>query len=138
MEKKALLDMAQDIADDFVLEMENYKGAEMSDYVHIVDLLLQELGTKVVSLLREASAGNGSSSPDVEGRLLKTETKLEKLTRAGEDEDEDEDEASGTGSSFPNLKYAKPKYKDVESILKFVEHEDDKGGVKLVIMNFND
>lgn len=48
-------------------------------------------------------------------------------------------EEKGVRVVFPNLKYRKPKYKNVESVLKYVESEkDDKGGVKLVIMNFND
>jgi len=48
-------------------------------------------------------------------------------------------EKKGVRIVFPNLKYRKPKYKNVESVLKYVESEkDDKGGVKLVIMNFND
>lgn len=48
-------------------------------------------------------------------------------------------EQKGVRVVFPNLKYRKPKYKNVESVLKYVESEkDDKGGVKLVIMNFND
>ena len=55
-----------------------------------------------------------------------------------QDDDEDDDEASGEGSRFPNLKYAKAKYRNVESILKYVERDEDRGGVKLVIMNFND
>ena len=51
----------------------------------------------------------------------------------------DEDEAKGTGTKYPNLKYAKPKYENVESILKYIESPDDKPAiVKLVIMNFND
>ena len=48
-------------------------------------------------------------------------------------------EEKGVRVVFPNLKYRKPKYKNVESILNYVEsNEDDKAGVKLVIMNFND
>ena len=48
-------------------------------------------------------------------------------------------EEKGVRVVFPNLKYRKPKYKNVESVLKYVESEkDDTGGVKLVIMNFND
>ena len=50
----------------------------------------------------------------------------------------DEDDEARPGDRLPNLKYAGPKYKDVESVLKYIEQEDDKGGVKLVIMNFND
>ena len=47
--------------------------------------------------------------------------------------------AKGRGTKYPNLKYAKPKYENVESILKYIESPDDKPAiVKLVIMNFND
>ena len=44
----------------------------------------------------------------------------------------------GKGTNLPNLKYAKPKYQNVESLLNYIESKDDEGGVKLVIMNFND
>ena len=54
------------------------------------------------------------------------------------DGDDDDDEVHGGRSSFPNLKYAKPKYKNVESVLKYIEDSQDTGGIKLVIMNFND
>lgn len=47
-------------------------------------------------------------------------------------------EAEDTRVIYPNLKYAKPKYQNVSEILKYVESKEDKGGVKLVIMNFND
>ncbi len=40
---------------------------------------------------------------------------------------------------YPNLKYRKPKYQNVNEMLKYVESDSGKGdGVKLVIMNFND
>lgn len=40
---------------------------------------------------------------------------------------------------YPNLKYRKPKYQNVNEMLKYVESDTGKGdGVKLVIMNFND
>jgi hypothetical protein len=40
---------------------------------------------------------------------------------------------------YPNLKYKKPKYQNVNEMLKYVESDSGKGdGVKLVIMNFND
>ena len=45
------------------------------------------------------------------------------------------EQAAGT---FPNLKYAEPKYKNIESLMKFVESKGEAGGVKLIIMNFND
>ena len=72
----------------------------------------------------------------VEGKLTKI---IEKgLKHSVDDRDDDDDDVKG-GGPFPNLKYARSKYKNVESILKYIETKDDKaGGVKLVIMNFND
>lgn len=81
------------------------------------------------------------NNKNTEKGLIKAEEKLEKVMRklGGEQaEDEDEDEIKGTGSNYPNLKYAKPKYKNMESVLKYIESKDDNGGVKLIIMNFND
>ena len=88
--------------------------------------------------LKEANSDKGLSDENVEAKLEKADRKLAKLGITGQDEDEDEDEVTGTRSSFPNLKYAKPKYKNIGSILKYIERDDDKGGVKLDIMNFND
>ena len=51
---------------------------------------------------------------------------------------EHREQDDGAETSFPNLKYAKSKYKDMESVLKYVEQDQEKGGLKLVIMNFND
>lgn len=81
------------------------------------------------------------NNKNTEKGLIKAEEKLEKVMRklSGEQaEDEDEDEIKDTGSNYPNLKYAKPKYKNMESVLKYIESKDDNGGVKLIIMNFND
>lgn len=40
---------------------------------------------------------------------------------------------------YPNLKYSKPKYQNVNELLKYVESDTGRGdGIKLVIMNFND
>jgi len=71
--------------------------------------------------------------------LMKAEGKLTKIMEKGlTDSFGDEDEIKGTQAKYPNLKYMKPKYANVESILKYVESKDDQSGVKLVIMNFND
>lgn len=144
--KKALEGVAQEISHSLLVEMRGHQGLEGSTSASIVDLLLQQLAREIVQQLEKADVSKGSSNHDLEARLQKVENGLEKLVVgvAGEvekedgDEDEDEDEVAGAGSSFPNLKYAKPKYKNVESILKYMESDEDKGGVKLVIMNFND
>ncbi len=133
---KALQGVVQEITHGLVLEIESHQCVEKSASVSIIDLLLQRLAKEVVRQLKEANVGQGLSDEDVEAKLQKVERKLAKRGLGGQDDDEDE--VAGTGSSFPNLKYAKPKYKNIESILKYVETDEDKGGVKLVIMNFND
>ncbi len=135
---KALQGVVQEITHSLALEMGSRQCVVRPDSVSIVDLLLQQIVKAVVRQLKETNAGDGPSDEDVEAKLQKVERKLEKLGITSQDKDEDEDEAAGTGSSFPNLKYARPKYKNVESILKYIETDEDKGGVKLVIMNFND
>lgn len=143
--KKALQEVAQEISHSLLLEMRGHQGPERSTSSGIVDLLLRQLAREIVRQLEEAKGSDGSSNQNLEARLQKVEKGLGKLVTgvAGEaeaekEDDEDEDELVGAGSSFPNLKYAKPKYKNVESILKYIEGDEDKGGVKLVIMNFND
>ncbi len=135
---KALQGVVQEITHGLVLEIESHQCMEKSASVSIIDLLLQQLAKEVVRQLKEANSGKGLSDENVEAKLEKADRKLAKLGITGQDEDEDEDEVTGTRSSFPNLKYAKPKYNNIESILKYIETDEDKGGVKLVIMNFND
>ncbi len=74
----------------------------------------------------------GTSEEEIEEKLEKMGIKW-----SGEDEDEDKDEIKGTGARYPNLKYAKPKYRNLESVLKYADGNPVQG-LKLVIMNFND
>ena len=138
MKKKTLLAMAEDIARGLVLDMQRPRGEEMSADTNMVDILLQPLAENVAELLRDVGTSNGASNEKLVARLVRAERGLSKLAAGSNGDGDDEDEVSGNGSRLPNLKYAKPKYKNVESILKFVERDEDKGGVKLVIMNFND
>ena len=138
MQKKILLAIAEDIAHDLVVDMQSPRGEEMSADTTMVDILLQRLAENVSELMRDVGTSNGASNEKLVARLMRAERGLSKLAAGSNGDGDDEDEVSGNGSRLPNLKYAKPKYKNVESILKFVEREEDKGGVKLIIMNFND
>lgn len=102
----------------------------------VVDLLFQHLADEVVKQIDTSRQGD-LAVEELGSRLQALETKVGSLLST-RDADDDEDEVNGTGSALPNLKYAKPKYKGVDSVLKYIEGDDDKGGVKLVIMNFND
>ena len=130
---KALRGVAQEIGHSLVREMGGHRTAERSTARGIVDLLLDQLAEEVVRELT-ADLKEATSTHDLEARLGTLETRLHQLDAT----DSDDDEADGHGSRLSNLKYAKPKYKDVQSILKYIERDQDNGGVKLVIMNFND
>ena len=139
MKKQALQVVAQEISHRLKLEMVAGPTEEHVPPATVVDLLLQHLTEAVAEHLTKPSADhhlteeNGLAAP-LEARLEKVEQKLQKLAlRRPHD-----GEPTTASSTFPNLKYAKPKYEGVESILKYVDEGDDRGALKLVIMNFND
>ena len=135
LERKIMKNVAEQIADGLVLEMRQDQPTELNSYVNMVDLLLQQLAEKIVSLLKQADSSTGDSDEEWEARLQKADKKLGKLSvpRSGS-----QDAAKEQTTNLPNLKYARPKYQNLESVMKFVEQEDGRDGVKLVIMNFND
>ncbi len=49
----------------------------------------------------------------------------------------DSEPERGAPGALPNLKYMQPKYRNVSSLMNYVD-KDDGSGPKLVIMNFND
>ncbi len=107
--------------------------------------------TMVVNLAQDGEERTGlagkviiqSNNKDVKAALDKAEDKIGRALNASVDSDgDDDDDEMGSKSMFPNLKYRKPKYQNVESVLKYVESKE-KGGegvgdVRIVIMNFND
>ena len=135
--------MAQEITHGLVREAESLRAVEKSGVSGIVELLVEQLAQEVVRQLEEESSA-AEISDNLEDRLDRLETQVQALVAGDSDSDEeeqdddDEDEAEGAASSLPNLKYAKPKYKGIDSVLKYIERDDDDGGIKLVIMNFND
>ena len=135
MNRKLRRGLGQEIAERLVRELESDSQFGLSEPVSKVEVLLEQLATSVVGLLREAGSQQRASDPSLEARLRKAERRLAKLASVDTDDDEDGPD-NWEGAS--NLKYAKPKYKDMESALKYIESEDGGSGIKLVIMNFND
>ena len=129
--------MAEEISRGLSAELDGRTTVKRPRTDGIVELLLRQLADEVVRQM-EADSQEIATVDDLETRLDKLEAKLEALNAGEDGDDDDDDDDDGSRSSFPNLKYAKPKYKDVESVLRYVEGDDDSGGVKLVIMNFND
>ena len=132
--KRSFKGIAREISQGLVSEMSARRVVDNSPTSGVVQVLLQQLTDEVLRQVEEDSS-EAALLEGLETRLQRLETRLEKLAGA---DDQDEDEVEARGSSLPNLKYAKPKYKDVESLLNYIESGDDKGGLKLVIMNFND
>ena len=133
---RALRNIARAISQSLVTEMNRSQPLGQPASVNIVDLLLQRVAEEVVKELGKATMHKSFSCEEFEARLDTIEGKLERLAvKAPADH---EDETGESTSSFPNLKYVKPKYQNVESLLNYVETDQDKGGLKLVIMNFND
>ena len=150
--KKALRAVAEEISHSLTRQATTVPVEQKSPAESVAELLVRQVAAEVLSQL-EGESGPLASARELEERLQKVEAQLDGSATTDttdsdegdpdddddEDDEDDEDEVKGTSSSLPNLKYAKPKYKDVESILNYVERgEDDSGGVKVVIMNFND
>ena len=102
-------------------------------YQDMVDRLGNMVGAEVAAWIEKVNEDTGTEVQAVLDRLLEVEKKLEKLCSELDSVSDKEG-----GASLPNLKYAKSKYHNVESLLNYVEQGEDRGGLKLVIMNFND
>jgi len=137
--------VATNIASDLASRLKIEKNDDSKFLKLFSKLIVKEM---VRQLLKEADKNpegvkavfaNSPGSVKTTKGLMKAEGKLTKIMEKGFTNSlSDEEEVKGTQTQYPNLKYMKPKYDNVESILKYVESKDDQGGVKLVIMNFND
>lgn len=109
--------------------------------------------TMVVNLAQAGNEQTGlagkviiqSKNKDVQAALNKAEDKIGRALNASVDsdgDDDNDDDEAGSKSLFPNLKYRRPKYQNIDSVLKYVESKKEKGqdggDVRIVIMNFND
>ena len=131
--KKGLRVLADDIAIGLAQELRGQRERTSSRRPGIADSLIDRVANEVLERLNgsQTSLDFGDESP-LE-RLEQVERKLERLTAgfrgpvlerlAG-----DESALDGEGA----------KYQNVESLIKYMESSESGGGIKLVIMNFND
>ena len=133
--------LADEIADSLIKELRNRAAEESSDEEGPSQEMADEAAENepvkenrtlpVVS--QRTSMEAGPTDTGIHARIGALETQVEALVKRITEAFQ-----SGKGTKLPNLKYAKPKYQDVESLLNYIESKEDEGGVKLVIMNFND
>ena len=138
MERQVLKTLAEEIANRLALEIAEPLPPTSSGSAALSELLLDQVADRVVALLDERARA-GVESEEIESRLMKAERQLEKMSASPEDDDDDDDDrVDGEVAALPNLKYAKPKYRNLDTMMEYIEGPEGQGGVKLVIMNFND
>ena len=157
--KRVLKQIAEEISQGLLQEMEERLSAELgqaaeehpsteddqgteqqsdSDQAsseNVLDLLIARVAEEVSRQMGHGTTSSSKVYRQLEKKLDRLEHRLQKLTST--------DQASTSKMNvdqevLSNLKYAGPKYKDVQSVLRYIESDEDKGGLKLVIMNFND
>ena len=108
----------------------------------VFDLLLHYLTCEVARQLVETNSSPGLSDDSLDARLQRIETRLEQLSLdsdgGAEEEEGEENDDTVSGTSTSDLSNESPKYAKIDSMLKYIEGDEDAKGIKLVIMNFND
>jgi len=123
--------LADDIALGLVKEWRRGKAVPVLPAPRARDLVVDQIAQELVNQQANVQTSTNSEQQIVLQRLLRVESTLEKLAtriRSGPGEHEDGSDLNGEGS----------KYQNVETMLKYVDSSGAEGGVKLVIMNFND
>ena len=135
--KEALHSLVQEVADGLVHEIRALCAEDIPTMnkptLEIADTMAKEVAMEVAQELPVPTSNPVNAGYNPQQRLAALERQLEKLTeRSGESSQGD------SVTNLPNLKYAKSKYRNVESLLNYIETKEAEGGIKLVIMNFND
>ena len=123
--------LADDIARGVVEEWQRRKAVPVPPATNARDMLIQRLTQESESQLDMVQTGTFPEQQVLVLRLQRLERTLEKLAariRSMPTETEVGSDSSKDGS----------KYQNVDSLLKYVDGSGAEGGVKLVIMNFND
>ena len=135
--RETIQGVAEEIAGRLVQELKSRAADEAVDLATTAEELANDVALEVAKEISQRIAGVSKNSEPVDlgiqERLATVESRLAKLAESSGNSSEDEELAG-----LPNLKYAKSKYRNVESMLKYIENKETEGGVKLVIMNFND
>ncbi|MFT7183907.1 MAG: hypothetical protein ACI9QC_000232 [Oceanicoccus sp.] len=119
------------------------RSKEPEDSVPMVSVdLLDKLIRKILKeVIQESTQENkpkivNSGGGMTEENMAKADKKIKKALKGKGDSDDDDDDDNDNDDS------SKPKYENINSLLRYVESPDgggtSAGGVKLVIMNFND
>jgi len=123
--------LADEIALGLLKEWQTPKVDPVSPALKIRDLSVDQIVREPVIQQEDAQTSTFSERQFLLRRLQQVENTLEKLAsriQSGQGGNEAGSDPGGEGS----------KYQNVETMLKYVDSSGAEGGVKLVIMNFND
>ena len=129
--KNVMQELADDIALGLVEKLQQRKADPVPPAPSARDMLLERFAQESVGRLDMVQTGTPSERQALLQRLEQVENTLQILAaqiRLGQAEPEAESNHSEEGS----------KYQNVDTLLKYVDGPGAEGGVKLVIMNFND
>ena len=130
-------ELAEDVANNLLQELKTLAYKDDPDSARAAEELAEGVGKEVAEDMAEhllaVSEPTSNTSDGILKRMTTLERKLERLVKKLDGPSQERDK-----ENLPNLKYAKSKYKNVESLLNYVENKEADGGIKLVIMNFND
>ena len=135
--RNALHSLVDEIAAALVQEIKTRSSegvpGESKATDEFASIVAKEIALEVTQRLPIPISDPATAGQGVQRRLAALESRLEKLTGGSRESSKGE-----PGSGHSNLKYAKSKYQNVESLLNYIETKEADGGIKLVIMNFND
>ncbi len=130
-------DLAEDIAGSMLQELRVISSEPAPGSTGAVEKLADQVAKEVAEEMAEHLLAKSAVTPTVDqddrDKLTALEQQVEELAQKLRGPSPEE----GT-TNYPNLKYAKSKYRNVESLLNYIENKDTESGIKLVIMNFND
>ena len=131
--KTTLQVLAEDIATGLTRELRSHQEppepAVPRAVEQFVSMVAQEVRTQM-------AGGDSEVQPDRQEmleRLQRAESELQKIGLRLRDDLQGE-----TVSARTPLAGGESKYQNIEALLKYIESPEGEGGVKLVIMNFND
>ena len=123
--------LAEDIAFGLVNELQRRKAAPALPEPKAGDLHVEEIAQEAVSQQDNVQKAAFLEQKVLLQRLQQVESTLEKLARRMKSEQWEYHAGSDLGEKGS-------KYQNVDTLLKYVDGSGAEGGVKLVIMNFND
>ena len=135
--RNALHSLVEEIAEGLFQEIKNSSSEDVPGVAKLSDELAstvaEEVAMAVTQRLPMPISGSAADGTGFRARFAVVESRLDKLIKGSR-----ESSKGDSPASQPNLKYAKSKYQNVESLLNYIETKEAEGGIKLVIMNFND